>query len=55
MKSQKFRMLEFYGRFLGLTLGDLQNIKRFMRPANDDELLEILNVMCINRVLGGRK
>lgn len=22
---------------------------------NDDELLEILNVMCINRVLGGRK
>ena len=55
MKSQKFRMLEFYGRFLGLTLWDLQNIKIFMRQANDDELLEILNVMCINRVLGGRK
>lgn len=55
MSIEKFRMLEFYGRFLGLTLGGLQNIKRFMRPKNDDELLDILNAMCINRVLGGIK
>lgn len=55
MSIEKFRMLEFYGKFLGLTFSGLQNIKRFMQPKNDDELLEILWQICKRKVIGGIK